>query len=336
MIFRQITLIILFTYWILAHSYLLVTPSILLGNQTLINLVKELSQTFSTRILLDGFSTQFFMAANQTNIQLEINQNIDLIDIMVCNHVSTFDFLIAMAYLKNFNIGSYNFVLKNEITYFPGFGLIMYASPDIKLNRRWEQDKLNLGKQIDKIKTNHSDKQVILIFPEGTRLTKEKLLEGHKFSELNNLPIFENLLVPKTKGLWTLISHLSQTKRLGKIWDLTLAIPKFMGKSAYLTDIIGKKMGPVYGIFRELKNCQYQNLNEFKSWFIKNWQIKDELLSNYNKFIYNQIEFSDKSSHILLITLTIILSTIMLTNKYSRGYLLLSFLLAYTLIIFKL
>jgi 1-acyl-sn-glycerol-3-phosphate acyltransferase len=75
------------------------------------------------------------MAKTDKNINYLINQNPELIDIVICNHVSTIDFLIVMAYLQKFNISGYNFVLKNEIIYTPGFGFIMYASQDIKLNR---------------------------------------------------------------------------------------------------------------------------------------------------------------------------------------------------------
>lgn len=336
--------------WVLSYSYLFITPSILLSNNFILKQVKILSQSFSTLILLDGFKMDFFMAKTEKNVEELMNQNPELIDVIVCNHVSTVDFLAVIAYLQKFKIGSYNFVLKNEIVYTPGFGLVMYASPDIKLNRNWEKDKETFGKQIDKIKTDsttnplglvepNGDKQIILIFPEGTRLNKKKLEEAQTFSLANNLPVFNNLLVPKTKGLWYLINHLDKTNKLGRVWDLTLAIPKFLGKSAYITDIITKPVGPVYGIFRELEleKTQYQDLDQFKIWFLKNWKLKDDFLQNYTKFIYDKINWDDlKFRHLTVITLVILLGWLTLTNKYGRYYLLISFVLAYLLILFKL
>lgn len=322
--------------WILSYSYLLITPSILLSNKYILEQVKKISQTFSTIMLSDSFKVDFFMAKTEKNVEQLINQNTDLIDIMICNHVSTIDFLIIMAYLQNFKIGSYNFVIKNEITYTPGFGLIMYASSDIKLNRNWEKDKKILGNQIDKIKNNK--KQIIIIFPEGTRLNETKLKEGQQFSTSTNIPIFNNLLVPKTKGLYYIINHLDKTNKLGRIWDLTLAIPKFLKKSAYITDIIGQPIKSVYGIFRELEleKNKYQDLDNFKTWFFEKWKIKDDFLQNYKKFIYEKINQDNYNFiHIAIVILVILLGCFTLTNKYGRYYLLLSFVLSYFLIVFK-
>jgi 1-acyl-sn-glycerol-3-phosphate acyltransferase len=330
--------------WILSYSYLLITPSILLSNNYILEQVKEISQTFSTIMLSDSFKIDFFMAKTEKNVEQLINQNTDLIDIMICNHVSTIDFLIIMAYLQNFNLGSYNFVIKNEITYTPGFGLIMYASSDIKLNRNWEKDKKILDKQIDKIKNNkkqidkikNNKKQIIIIFPEGTRFNEIKLKEAQKFSMSTNIPIFNNLLVPKTKGLYHIINHLDKTNKLGRIWDLTLAIPKFLKKSAYITDIIGQPINSVYGIFRELEKNKYQDLDNFKTWFFEKWKTKDDFLQNYKNFIYEKITQNNYNfMHIVIIILVILLGCLTLTNKYGRYYLLLSFILSYLLIIFK-
>ncbi len=341
MFINQLTFLITFIYMVQAYSYILIPPSILLSNNSCNEFIKVLCQTFNTIMLTNAFNTKFYMAKSEQNIEMLINQNRDLVDILVCNHASTFDFLIVMSYLQKFNIGSFNFVLKNEITYFPGFGLVMYANSDIKLNRNWDQDKKIFGKQIDNIKTSPTgNKQVLLIFPEGTRLTKEKLEKAKLFSQQNNLPVFNNLLVPKTKGLWYLINHLEQKKQLGRIWDITLAIPKFMGKSAYVSDLLGKSIGPVYGIFRELElpeNNVYQDLEKFKDWFLKTWKIKDDFLENYTKFIYNPVIFDDqKNNHLVIISSICILFTLLLSKKYGRYYLLLSLILSYILIIFKL
>lgn len=334
MLVKQITYLILFIYWVLAYTYLFITPSILISNKYLIRLVKTLSQSLSTLLLIDGFKTDFHLVSTPFNIKDLTNQNPELIDILVCNHVSTMDFLILMSYLQYFGIDSYNFSLKNIINYFPGFGLIMYSNTDIKLSRNWEKDKDNLAKQIDKIETG-TKKQFIIFFPEGTRLTKQKLEEGQKFSKSNNLPIYDNLLVPKSKGLWFLVNHLNQTNKLGRIWDITLAIPKFLGKSAHVNDVIGKPIGPVYGMMKELKiDFDTQNPELFKSWLLEKWKIKDDFLNNYNKYIYKKLEFDPKYRHIAIIALVCLIFSLFLGFKYGRYYLILSFVISYILIKF--
>ena len=339
MLFKQIVYIIIYVYWVLAYSYLIITPSILISNEYLIKLVKKLAQSLATLTLINGFQTDFYLTKSESNIKQLMNENPELIDIIVCNHTSTFDFLIVLSYLQKFNISSCNYVIKNTINYFPGFGLVMYANTDIKLSRNWEKDKDVLAKQIDNIKTNqHSTKQVIIIFPEGTRLNKEKLVDGQNFSRSNNIPVYDNLLVPKTKGLWFLINHLNKTNRLGRVWDITLAIPKFLGSAAYVNDVLGKSIGPVYGIIRELKlDFDYQDLELFKTWLFKTWKMKDDFLKHYTKFVYNKIEWDDiKYKHLALVSLICLLFSLCLGNKYGRYYLLVSFVLAYILIIFKL
>ena len=217
MLFKQILYLIIYIYWFFAYSYLIITPSIIVSNEYLINLCKKLTQIFGTLMLIDGFQTDFNLVSSPLNIKELVNQNPELIDILVCNHVSTFDFLILMSYLQIFDVTSFNFIIKNTLNYLPGFGLLTYSNSEIKLSRNWENDKDILAKQIDKIKTNsNSKKQFIIIFPEGTRINKKNLEEGQIFSKSNNLPIYDNLLVPKAKGLWFLINHLNKTNRLGR------------------------------------------------------------------------------------------------------------------------
>jgi 1-acyl-sn-glycerol-3-phosphate acyltransferase len=244
-----------------------------------------------------------------------------------------------MTLLQSINITGFNFVLKNEIIYTPGFGYIMYASSDIKLNRNWEKDREIIGKQINKLSENINDKkQIILIFPEGTRLTQKKLKEGQEFSKKNNIEVYNNLLVPKTKGLWFIINHLKNSRRLGRVWDVTLVIPKYMGKSAYLTDIFGKSIGPVYMDIRQLNLPKStQDLEKFKNWFLKNWKIKDDFIQFYKNNLYQKLEIKDrKYNQMALLTLISILAILLLSNKYGRYYLALSLVLSYTLILFKL
>ena len=62
-------------------------------------------------------------------------------------------------------------------------------------------------------------------------LIEQKLKEGNEFSKKNNLPIYENLMVPKSKGLWFIIKHLKKLNKLGRIWDATIILSKFIKKS---------------------------------------------------------------------------------------------------------
>ncbi len=334
----QITLFVTFVFLILGYSYALITPALLIGYTPIIDYVKLLAQTFFTIVLVKGFKTKFKLAESKQNITQLINENPDKIDILVCNHTSSLDFLIIMSYLQEFQIEIFNFVLKSDIIYTPGFGFIMYGSSDVKLNRNWEQDKETLGKQLDKIKFT-GKKQVILIFPEGTRLTETKLKEGQEFSKKNSLPVFSNLMVPKSKGLWFIINHLAQTNKLGKIWDISLIFPKYLKKSIGFTNILAEPIGDVNVIWRHVELTKnYSNQNEFKAWLINLWITKDSLIKHYDKIIYKEI-FPHTKAKTSTKLLTIIISVLiigLLLNKYGRNYMLVSLLLSYVLIIFRL
>ena len=48
---------------------------------------------------------------------------------------------------------------------------------------------------------------ILIIFPEGTRYTKEKFEIAQEFSKSKGIPIYDHLLVPKARGLWFLINN---------------------------------------------------------------------------------------------------------------------------------
>lgn len=338
MIFKQILFFISYLYFGISYAYLFISPSLLisrkLANKTNKNSIK-LSQSINTLGLVDGFKANFFLAESVTNIKEIINENPETIDVLICNHLSTIDHFLLKIYLEYIGIESFNYSFaKSNFYYIPGIGLVCYSGTDIKFCRNWEEDKNILAEQIDKIETG-TKKQLITIFPEGSRLTPEKLKDGQNFSKLNNFPVYDNLLVPKSKGLWFIVNHLNQTNRLGRVWDLTLAIPKFMKKSSYFNDILGKPIGPVYGMIKEIKiDFDTQNPELFKFWLLEKWKSKDEFLKNYKQFIYKKLDNKPNHKHIALIILICLIFSILLRFKYGRIYLIISLIVSYIFIIF--
>ena len=330
--------LVTFIYWIIAYSYVVLTPSILLSNNYLIKLVKKLSQTLIIFTLIYGFKSEFYLTNTQQNIKELINQNTDLVDIVICNHITTIDFLIVMVYLKYFNITNYNFILNYKVKHIVGFGIIMYANSDIKVFRNWEQDQESMKKQIEKFNKNKSlKKQILIIFPEGTRYTKEKFEIAQEFSKSKGIPIYDHLLVPKARGLWFLINSFKKANKLGRVWDITLTVPSMLGKSAYVKDLIGKPIGPIYGTIKELKlDFNYEDLESFKTWLFKIWKIKDDFIKYHKKFIYKKLCFDNsKYKHLVIIALVCLIFSFLLGKKYGRYYLLISLVTAYMLIVFK-
>lgn len=327
MIFKQILYLVYFTFWVISYSQLILVPSFVINNKNTAKKIKEDAQQLSTRMLSSAFNANFYLAKTEQNINELINENKELIDIVVCNHVSTIDFLLVLNCLKKFNV-SCSPIIKKPIKYIPGYGFVCHMDNDIVLSRNWERDQRTLGEQINKIHIGNK-KQVILIFPEGTRITSAKLKEGQEYSQKNNLPVFNNLLVPRTKGLWYIINHLQESQKLGRIWDMSLAIPKFMGNSAYISDLLGGSLGNIFCIIRELKIKHDKDTVNFKNIFLKSWKEKDTMLKDYHKFIYDKVDSTNNISNSILLT---VFSLAILFSKSGRHYYILTLIVSYMIV----
>jgi 1-acyl-sn-glycerol-3-phosphate acyltransferase len=358
--FKKIIYLILFILTINFYSYIYYFPNFIIQNKYIFNKIKYIGKSLSTYLLKYGYQSNIYLSSEK-NFQFNIQSNPNLIDIIISNHISGLDFIIILSYLDKYKINNYNFVLKNDINYIPGLGIIMYLNSDIKLNRNWQDDQSLLKIQLDKIINNiNNEKQVIIIFPEGTRINNNKLLEGQEFSKKNNLHVFNNLLVPKTKGIYFIINYLLEKNMLGKIWDLSLVIDNLDFNFSLMNDI-----NNIYGIIKEVNlesfynnpkenknldnlenNCQQEfskqkknsffcQQEEFKNKFLDFWKKKDNLLSNFDKLEYEKLDYDTNYLDNIQIVIVILLFLIFMTFKYTRYYLFLSVLFCYLIIIFK-
>lgn len=65
----------------------------------------------------------------------------------------------------------------------------------------------------------YDDKVILLLFCEGTRLTKEKYEASVKFSQEKGLPVMKHHLQPRTKGFALCLERM---KQVGKCCVLNL------------------------------------------------------------------------------------------------------------------
>jgi 1-acyl-sn-glycerol-3-phosphate acyltransferase len=323
----------MYLFTIQAYTYLYYTPNLIFNNKILFQNIKIIGKSLGNLILKYGFNSKIYLFEKIKNIKYEIHKNPQLIDIIISNHISSLDFIIITTYLEKLKVDNYNYVLKSSINYIPGLGIITYMNSDIKLNRKWEEDQELLNVQLDVIINNiNNNKQVIIIFPEGTRSNKKKLIEGQYFSINNNLPVYNNLLVPKTKGLFHIINYLKEKKKLGQIWDISLVINNLNTKLNLFN-----KLTNIFIIVKELtiNNDNILNQENFKKYFLNYWTKKDIILSNYNKIKYNELNINNNYLHYIQITIIILLYLLSLYNMYSKYYLLISIIICYIFIIFK-
>ena len=200
------------------------------------------------------------------------------IDILISNHNSTIDFLILIKLMYKFNIKDYYFIFKESISKIPILGSCMID--DIKLKRKWEDDKDYIIKQLNEI-----EKGLIIIYPEGTRFDNKKYKESKLFCKNNNLPILNYTLTPRIKGTHLIITELKKTNRLGNIYDVTLTFDNFIKKELYLTKILKiNNLGPVTIDIKKIKfNETDFDYEELKKKIYKVWLKKNILIDNIYK-----------------------------------------------------
>ena len=333
---KQIYFLTLFIFSIYSYTYILITPSILLHLSPMtIKYIKILSQSFVKFMLINGFKCNFYQAQTEQKIKELLKNSKDKIDIIISNHISNIDYFILLCFLKQYKIYDYNGIIGNSVKYYPGVGLIMNLTNSIEVNKNWQLDKNIIEPQLDEISLDNKSKHVIIIFPEGMRMMEDRLITAQQFSKDNNIHRYENVLVPKIKGIWTIINHLTKTNRLGNIWDVSVIIPKYLRKKAELLDLIKCNIGNIFIHMRTVSIKANYNYDEFKENFYDFWKEKDDLITNYKKFNYNEINFNDKKTYtfnnIILITISLF-GIYLLTKKSGRYYLLISFILSYIFI----
>jgi 1-acyl-sn-glycerol-3-phosphate acyltransferase len=228
------------------------------------------------RCVNDVLRKYFF---NNINVTGEMKKSDDnKIDLLVANHISTIDFLIIIVILCQFNIPNYYFVFKDSLIKIPIFGSLI--SDDIRITRNWENDEGLISDQLKNIKNG-----TIIIYPEGTRYDNKKHKQSMEYCIQNKLPIYNYTLAPKAKGLHCMFSILSNSNRLGKIYDLTLIMPKYINKTMYLTKLLGaSEIGDLEVYIRELLFNKYDlNYESFKKTLYKHWLSKNILIDLYLK-----------------------------------------------------
>ena len=320
---KQLVSIVILIIWYIYISYGYLTPALIIREEKIINnIIKQSFQILSSYLIEFGFSPKIYYNEN-------IISSKGKIDILICNHNNSLDGFLIVHILKCMRITKWACVGKKELMYIPGIGLNFLFDNHIKLSRKWEEDKLTLEKQLDNI-----EEGIIIIFPEGTRFKMKKWEEGQQYSKENNYPIYDNLLVPKSKGLLTIFNYLKKTNKFGKMYDLSIIYEKFYKNESTPMKLINGDIGNIHLISREL---DLTNINtsedEFKKWLLNTWKDKDILFNYYKNVKYEKLIF--KHSKIALSINCLIIITIsyqLYENTYFRYYFVLSIIIGYLLI----
>ena len=184
--------------------------------------------------------------------------------IVLSNHLSWSDAFIAQIVLNN-RIPPLKFLSKRQVIFIPFVGIISWAFNFPLLGRSEKnKDQNRIIKNLTKIK---SDALSFLIFPEGTRFTKEK--------NVYQKSPFKYLLKPKIGGFTTLINAKIEYEN---VVDLTLLYPD---QKINFWDFLSGNISHVYIYVRKLPISENTGGHQVKEWIFQKWKEKDNLLKSF-------------------------------------------------------
>jgi len=215
--------------------------------------------------------------------------------IVIVNHRSWDDFILvnSVAFRKR-TVKSLKYFAKDSLKFLPGFGWGMYLMGQIFVKRNWTSDKKKIDKAFDGIK---KDKEPVWIitYLEGTRLTKEKLIKSHAFAKERNLPVFNNVLIPRVKGFNASVNAF-RNSHVKYVYDFTLAYrhkEKGFGVLPSIATILSSDISN-YQFHIHIRRIPIENIpvneDEIYQWAIKIFQDKDNLLEDLKQNWTKNIE----------------------------------------------
>ncbi|XP_068240667.1 lysocardiolipin acyltransferase 1-like [Palaemon carinicauda] len=200
--------------------------------------------------------------------------------LLLLNHRNRLDwnfFWGALAHASSPPAHNCKIVLKSGIRKFPGLGWIMQMSCYLYIHRRWEEDQRLMSNILDYYRDiNHTFQ--ILLFPEGTNLTKETKKKSDEFAVKAGLPFLTNVLHPRTTGFTYLVNKMRNGNQLDAVYDITVAYPHTLPLTE-LDVLRGKMPEEVHFHIKRHPVSSLPATDEgLKTWLAGVWSEKDELL----------------------------------------------------------
>jgi len=274
---------------------------IVISQSQILNLPIKNKHTISSHFLNNLYNNLYLVYKNGFDSKIYLNGNMltsNKIDIFICNHINYLDFLIPYSILDKSNKNTI-FLYSKYMDNLLFMGNLFKYSNNISLKKNINEDRHNILKNVKNLSNNH----IIFLYPEGTRLSKKKLLDSKKYSKDNDLHSYDNLLYPKIKGLYTIIKILNKANKLGNIIDCTIKIDGLNINDNGIKHLIKKDLGKTYVIIKNYKARYFEDYKIFKKWFIQIWDKKEEFLINYKRYKYIEFNYELKISNIILTNL---------------------------------
>lgn len=213
--------------------------------------------------------------------------------IVISNHqlYSDWIFLWWVSFTARYH-GNVFIMLKDSLKHIPFFGWGMQNYRFLFLSRSWAKDEKTLTEGLGRINSDHEWPAWLILFPEGTTLSRNGVNKSHAFAE-KQTPVIrspKNLLLPRSRGLRFSIEQLHNTVEY--IYDVTIHysdIPDgvygedhFTLRRMYLQSVYPSSIGMYWRRFR-IADIPWQDESKFEKWIYDRWYEKDKLLQRYHE-----------------------------------------------------
>ncbi len=199
--------------------------------------------------------------------------------IVIANHQQMADITFLMAYARSkHRLGDLKWFAKKPVKYVPGVGWGMWFLDCPFLERNWADDRGSIARSFESLLRDRVPMWLIS-FPEGTRLTPEKLEASRLFASQHSMFPPSHTLVPRTKGFVVSVHALRDHVRA--VYDLTIGYPN--GVPSLWQFIQGFARKAYIHVKRHPIEALPSDDALLATWLLDRFQEKDALLDTFYK-----------------------------------------------------
>jgi 1-acyl-sn-glycerol-3-phosphate acyltransferase len=192
-------------------------------------------------------------------------------------------FLLFLARTKG-TLGDVKWFAKDIIKYVPtiGWGMAFLGCPFVK--RDWNKDRENIARTFSAI-VNEKLPVWLVTFPEGTRVTPDKLEQGKQYAREKGITPPRHTLLPRTKGFVASVQGLRS--HIGAVYDVTIGYED--GVPTLWQYVKGYAKTAHLHVRRYPIGDLPESDDELAEWLLERFREKDQLLEGF----YTHGEFRD-------------------------------------------
>ncbi|XP_078604244.1 lysocardiolipin acyltransferase 1-like isoform X2 [Branchiostoma floridae x Branchiostoma japonicum] len=209
--------------------------------------------------------------------------------LLIMNHRTRLDWMFLWMYLiRRGQLSKEKIILKNELRKIPGAGWGLETACFLFITRRWEEDEKIMKKILDYL-SSIGHRTQLLLFPEGTDFTERTRQRSDAYAEKNDLPKYDYVLHPRTKGFVYIAEKLIKEHNLDAIHDITVGYPD--GKTQTEADLLAGRFPEEvhFHVRRHPLNTLPTTSGQLEQWCTTLWAQKELQLKDF----YQKKRFPD-------------------------------------------